>query len=58
MTKRSLIKQMEGSDYKRQVSQWTNDVESMSNCEKRNNESKRKEMGVNCNNVHLIVHEA
>ena len=49
MIKRSPMKWMEGSDYERQVSQQADDMGGMSNCKKRNDESKRKEIGVNYN---------
>ena len=42
MTNGSPRNWMEGSNYERQVSQQADDMEEMSNCEKRNDESKKK----------------
>ena len=40
---RSLKKWMEGSDYEDKCGQWADDMERMSNREKRKDKSKRKE---------------
>ena len=46
------MKWMKGSDYEGQVCQWVNDMGGMSNHEKRQNEFKRKRIGVNHNSWH------
>ena len=43
MSQRSPKKRMEGSDYEDKYSQRANDMGGMSNCEKRNDKSKKKE---------------
>ena len=54
MSQRSLKKWMERSDYEDKWSQQANDVEWMSNCEKRKEKSEKKRIEANRNITPLL----